>query len=276
METCFVCGNIAKSEEHIIPKWLQHKFNLWNQKLKISNGTTINYRSLKIPCCSECNSNLLSKIEIRIQAGSATDEEIWKWAAKIHFGLLRKDDFLEWDRKNPGYKIGDVVRSDDPLEIDRHLVHSIHGEFKTEPNPFGSVYRFSFKNELEYYFAHLIEPPGICINTGRIGYVIFIRDTGALSRTPDIENIYNIHAKDSHVGKMLNIFANAWMHLYRFKVSRPMVLSKNFIAIMGAGKVIEEIPFDEEFFKKLWKYLHADNEAMVVSNEEYESRNGSA
>ncbi|MGI0529924.1 hypothetical protein HZF36_08275 [Treponema socranskii] len=273
METCFICGNEAHTDEHIIPKWLQRKYNLWDQKVKIPNGTTIAYRQLTIKCCEDCNNIILSNIETQMQHGIASDEEVWKWATKIHFGLLRKDDFLEWDRKNPGYKIGDIVRSNDPLEIDRHLVHTIHGEFTTVPSPFGSVYRFNFDKEEEFYFAHLIEPPAICINTGKIGYTVFIRDTGALKRTPSINEMYDKHASNSHIGKMLNFFANAWVHLYRFKVSRPFVMSKNSIAILGRGKLIEEIPFSDEMFEQLWHYLNAGNEAKIVSNEEYEEKN---
>jgi len=276
MNTCFICGKEATTEEHVIPKWLQRKYDLWDQNLTLVNGTTLNYRKLKVPCCSECNNSFLSRIEIKIQAGTATDEEVWMWAVKLHYGIFKKDDFLEWDRKNPKYKIGTVVRNDDPLELDRHLVHCIHGEFKTDPSPFGSVFRFEFNNDLEYYFSHMIEPPAICINTGRIGYVVFIKDTGSLKRQKNIMDIYNMHSTNSHIGKMINFFANAWLHLYRFKISYPILLTKGFIAVLGSGIVIDEIPFDQEMFKKVFKFLNYGREVKILNNNEYEINNGNA
>lgn len=274
MDTCFVCGQPADTEEHIIPKWLQKKYDLWNQRLTLPNRTTITYKQLKIPCCSECNNNLLSRLESSVQSGQATDEELWKWATKIHYGLLRKDDFLEWDRRNPGYKIGQVVKSEDPLELDRHLVHSIHGDFDTHPNPFGSVYRFKFDDEVEYHFAHLISPPGLAVTFGDLGYVIFVNDTGSLNRQPSVQESYEKHASNPHVGKMLNFFANSWVHLYRHRVSYPIVMTKNSIAVLGAPRLIEEVPFTDDDYRELWAYITSNPDAVIVSTEEYEACNG--
>lgn len=274
MQTCFICSSAADTEEHIIPKWLQNKYNLWNQSITLPNQTRIFYRQLKIPCCSNCNNNILSPIETRIESGIATAEEIWRWGAKIHFGLLHKDDFLEWDRKNPGYKIGQVIRRDDPIEIDRHLIHSIHGDFTTYPSPFGSVYAFLFEKESEYNFIHLNNPPGLCISLGYIGYVIFISDTGSLKRQSSIEEMYEKHLEKTHAGKMLNFFANSWLHLFRHKVSYPLVMSEKSIAILGEGKLTQEIPFSEQLFTELWQYINSNTNAVTVSNDEYESSNG--
>ena len=58
-DKCFLCGEILtdenSTEEHIYPKWLQNKFDLWDKQLILLNGTGINYRNLKIPCCKRCN-----------------------------------------------------------------------------------------------------------------------------------------------------------------------------------------------------------------------------
>lgn len=37
--SCFLCGKECdiKTAEHIFPKWLQHKYDLWNQKLTVTN-----------------------------------------------------------------------------------------------------------------------------------------------------------------------------------------------------------------------------------------------
>ncbi|MCC1498074.1 hypothetical protein [Alcanivorax sp. 1008] len=274
MKTCFVCSGPAETEEHIIPKWLQRQYALWDQKLSLPNRTTITYKHLKIPCCFDCNNNVLSQLETKVKSGTATDEELWKWAAKIHFGLLRKDDFLEWDRKNPGYKIGDVIKQDDPFELDRHLAHSIHGEFETDPSPWGSVFRFKFDRPVDYHFAHLISPAGLAVAFGDVGYVIFVSDTGSLSRQPDVCRSYEFHRKDVHPGKMLNFFANSWVHLFRHRVSYPFLMTPNSIALLGSPKLIETLPFGDDDYRQLWSYITSNPDAKIVTTEEYQSRNG--
>lgn len=265
MQTCFVCSKNAETEEHIIPKWIQNKYDLWNQKITLPNQTSISYRQLKIPCCNKCNNVILSQIEDRIKNDTASNLDIWRWGAKIHYGLIRKDEFLEWDRRNPGYKIGEVLKANDPLEIDRHLVHSIHGEFVTHPSPFGSIFKFNFINEEPYHFAHLINYPGICISLGKIGYVIFINDTGTLNRQPSIKESYKSHLENADLGKMLNFFTNAWVHLYRHKTSYPFMMTKKSIAVLGKPKLIEEVPFSDEMFHELWKYVTGNPEATITS-----------
>jgi hypothetical protein len=273
-QSCFICSRSAETEEHIFPKWLQNKYSLWDQKIRLPNSTKISYRQLKIPCCNECNNEILSQIEKRIENGSASNQDLWRWAVKIHYGLLRKDDFLEWDRKNPGYKIGEVIRTEDPLELDRHLVHSIRGEFETHPDPFGSVFVFKFHEEEPYHFVHLMQPAGICICLGKIGYVVFINDTGTLNRQPSVQEAFYKHTKETHLGKMLNFFANSWVHLYRHKSSYPIAISKKSIAVLGAPRLIEELPFEDEMFQELWKYVTDNPDAPIVSTQEYEATNG--
>ena len=275
MSTCFVCGKAATTEEHIFPKWLQNKYQLWEQTIGLPNETKIKYRQLKIPCCAPCNNIILSSIETRIRDSTASIEDIWKWGAKIHFGLARKDEFLDWDRKNPGYKIGEVIKAEDPLELDRHLVHCLHGEFHTHPSPFGSVYVFNFDAEQPYHFVHLVHPiAALCICLGKMGYVIFIKDTGTLVRQPSIQAKFADESSNSHLGKMLNFFANAIAHLVRYRTTFPIMMSTNSIAILGRPKLIEEVPFTDEMFHALWRYVTANPHAPIVDNHEYKATNG--
>ncbi|WP_316570413.1 hypothetical protein [Neobacillus sp. YIM B06451] len=110
-EECFLCGVKLtlenETEEHIFPKWLQHRFNLWNQTVSLLNGTRIPYRMLKIPCCSICNGIHLSNLENIIRNGveSGFDEFIkidklfiFQWIVKIFYGLLFKELSLNIDR----------------------------------------------------------------------------------------------------------------------------------------------------------------------------------
>jgi len=69
-DQCFLCGqDIAEadlSREHVFPKWLQRKFDLWNCTLDLLNGSSIPYRNLTIPACAACNNVSFSGIEDKI------------------------------------------------------------------------------------------------------------------------------------------------------------------------------------------------------------------
>ncbi len=40
-DVCFLCGislqEVESSSEHVIPKWIQNRYDLWNQKLILLN-----------------------------------------------------------------------------------------------------------------------------------------------------------------------------------------------------------------------------------------------
>jgi hypothetical protein len=64
---CFICG-VSPSEanfndEHILPKWILRKHNLFNQSINLPNETTFRYDQYTVPCCQLCNSLMGKKIE---------------------------------------------------------------------------------------------------------------------------------------------------------------------------------------------------------------------
>ncbi|MDB5053351.1 MAG: hypothetical protein JWM44_1401 [Bacilli bacterium] len=110
---CFLCGllldNNTRTDEHVIPGWLQNRHKLWNQKMTLPNGTEISYKQLKIPCCSSCNNVDLSRIEREIELASKSYDSfihierqlIFQWVMKIYYGLKFKDLSLLMDRTDP-------------------------------------------------------------------------------------------------------------------------------------------------------------------------------
>ena len=112
--SCFLCGihltEENRSDEHIFPEWLQHKFDLWNQTLTLLNGTTIPYRQLYIPSCRQCNNEHLSNLERRIGTGifelngSArlpSTHDLFLWVGKILFGIIYRELLLPLNRADP-------------------------------------------------------------------------------------------------------------------------------------------------------------------------------
>ena len=114
---CFLCGcgdNIT--QEHVFPKWLQHRYALWDKELTLLNDTQIKYRQLTIPCCRVCNGTHLGRIENQIRQAvtngflgctALSDLVIYQWAGKIFFGILRKELTLLLDRKDK--TVGTIV-----------------------------------------------------------------------------------------------------------------------------------------------------------------------
>jgi len=110
---CFLCGvemGNKSTKEDLFPMWLQRKHNLFKERLTLINGTQIPYSQLKIPCCAKCNNEHLSQLENKISAAinsgyrACIDLDptlIFYWAAKIFYGILRKELSLLVDRRNP-------------------------------------------------------------------------------------------------------------------------------------------------------------------------------
>jgi hypothetical protein len=110
---CFYCGKRLRSErsrEHVFPEWLQTKFGLAYQSLTLLNGTTIPYRSLKVPCCKTCNNVHLSQLENRVkrllferpvQETSRHLDQIFIWATKILLSIVYAERLLPLNRRYP-------------------------------------------------------------------------------------------------------------------------------------------------------------------------------
>jgi hypothetical protein len=109
--SCFLCAEPLTTEtrtnEHVIPRWVQQKYDLWNERLGLLNDTTIQYRQLTVPCCSRCNNERLSRLESVVEIAVSSGYEavvalpkfvLFQWLAKIFVGLLYKDLLLPFDR----------------------------------------------------------------------------------------------------------------------------------------------------------------------------------
>lgn len=256
-DTCFICGRQANTKEHLFPKWLQHEFNLWDQQLIIPNKTSIAYRQLTVPCCSKCNNEVFSSLECKISSKTETDADIWRWANKVHFALTLKHKFLDWDRKNPGYKIGDVISPSDHLEQSRHFLHCVSGDFKTSPDPFGSVFKFNFTTKQEYNFVHLIGSSSICISFGDRGYIVFIRDGQFLKGSSGVNKDFDIINKKPEINMqdMLFFYAKNIEYLERLKITIPIMVTKGQIVKLGSATIREEKPVNKELLSKLCEWM---------------------
>jgi hypothetical protein len=66
-ECCFVCGakptDVPFNDEHVIPKWLLRRYNLFALSVVLPNGTSVRYDRYTVPCCEACNTLMGRVIE---------------------------------------------------------------------------------------------------------------------------------------------------------------------------------------------------------------------
>lgn len=190
---CFACGGepTTGQGEHIIPRWMQRRYDLFNQTLRLINGTRIPYRQLTIPCCENCNNGFLREIENAVIAflerPNFKDADarvlLGRWMCKIFIGLLVKETSLLLDRKDP---TKGAILPPDFLEEFRHAhfilqsgrknttFHSLHG-----PHPFTLfVYRIEpDQNFGEFDLSTNLVGQSIAVRVGPLG-LVFVNDGG--------------------------------------------------------------------------------------------------
>lgn len=189
-DSCFLCGKECetKTAEHIFPKWLQHKYNLWDQKLTVSNNTKISYRFLTVPCCEKCNNQDLSRMEGKFQELlersftnlSIEDEQvIFQWTAKILYATRYKELSLAVDRKKPA--LGKIIT---PFELEGYsalhlFLQSVR--FKTtfnSPKPW-SLFIFQCKDE-DFFYHNNIQALCVSMKFGKVAITIVFEDNNII------------------------------------------------------------------------------------------------
>lgn len=190
---CFACGGepTAGQGEHVIPRWTQRRFGLFNQTLTLVNGSRIPYRQLTIPCCESCNNGFLRDIENAVIAFLESPQfrdpgprvTLGRWLCKIFIGLLVKETTLLVDRRDPSK--GSIL-SQDFVEEFRHaqlilqsarkrtIFHSLHG-----PHPFTLyMYRIEPDDDFgEFDLSTNLVGQSIAVRLGPVG-VVFVNDGG--------------------------------------------------------------------------------------------------
>lgn len=191
---CFLCGCDPSTGggEHVLPRWLQKRFNISNKYLTLLNGTRFPYRSLTIPACVDCNTRVLKSTEdfvsklTRDDLANWTHEhsfEVGRWMAKIFLGFLFKESALSLNRSQPN--LGKIMPTEyfDELQFIHLLVqswrksiefNSLHGEY-----PF-TLYAYEIELDDRYGSFDVstnLVGQSICIRFGALGFA-FVADGG--------------------------------------------------------------------------------------------------
>jgi len=194
-DRCFLCGTLSDSisQEHVFPKWLQHRYKLWDQRLVLLNNSMIQYRNLRIPCCSICNNQPLSRLEAVISSAVASgyeacleiDDHLWYlWAGKLFYGVLRKELSLPLDRTQPrngGIISEAALKSFASLQLFLQGIRAAHIFSGMSPysvlicniHDLGQKFNFSFRDSFPYMT--------LAIRMGEIGIIVAFEDAGITS-----------------------------------------------------------------------------------------------
>lgn len=244
-ETCIFSGDKTDSKEHIFPKWLQHRFSLWTQKLSLPNGTQLEYRQATAPA-SKTHNGIFSRIENNISRGVYNPTEIYLWAFKIHVGMLQKHVTLKYDRstQNPDTILPFRFYSRS-VSIFRQMyqVWSAGGAFN--PNPPGSVLIIPSKfPKMDFAMIHSVEAGVIGLNLGDHFILVCLWDQGAAKKSNALK-LRDTHFQKNRIPE--NTAADAYISTYTwacetayfsFRIQRSMsflVTEKSFIITGGTG-----------------------------------------
>lgn len=206
-DKCFLCGcqltPQTRTEEHVIPKWLQHAFKLWDQKVTLLNGTLLPYRRLTIPCCFTCNNNHLEPFENTIkkafQSGlkafkQLDKETLFYWLGKIYFGLMYRELFLPVDRSDPQ---GDTITNPEYVgSFYNHLLflqgirkkHQFSGFFPASMYFFPTQQPADIQDQFDLIDSH--NALFISMRLGEVGVICALQDCGA---TLQLDNTLDQH-----------------------------------------------------------------------------------
>lgn len=210
---CFLCGGQPTNGkgEHVIPKWLQNRFNLWDSELGLLNGSLLPYRSLRVPACAMCNGEVLGRTERYVSKLSADNIPVWtvadsyevgRWMAKILVGILYKEASLLRDQRQPA--LGAIFPPEAMDEM--YLLHLLLQSWRKlilfraihTQHPF-TLYVYSLAEDEEFGSFNLstnIFGRSICMRFGRLGFA-FVGD-GGLQHEMAVRGPYNLARQQLH------------------------------------------------------------------------------
>jgi hypothetical protein len=192
-DICFLCGDRAgRTVEHVIPKWLQRSFELWDQRIRLLNGTLIPYRALVVPCCGVCNGQHLASLERevseRVDAGATAVRgmnrvRLAQWLLKVFYGFVYREVFLPSDRSRA--ESGTILSATDMenFQLLHYILQSIRIPMRftgySDDVP-ASIFVFELKEARERGFDYKDDVVHQCmaLRIGRVGVLVAF-DMGA-------------------------------------------------------------------------------------------------
>ena len=287
--TCFLSGcrlgAQSRTVEHIFPKWLQERYNLWNQCLTLVNGTTMPYRSLVVPCCKDCNNRHLSNIEIvmrhAVEAGPLAVSRLnpiipFLWLGKIFYGILYLETILKADRASKSQRTILHKAALKQLWLHHQYLQGTRRKIVFTPSLPASVFVFGTQKptrvEEQFDFSDLQPALSIAVRMGDVGVVVAFQDGGTVKQFHDRLRMGNHFRKRLHPIQFAEMAA---MISYKAMLlrSRPLYIIGDSsdgiqIAHISGGGLSGRIVFEEwktrQFVQVFALYSKVPFEALYV------------
>lgn len=225
LSSCFICseelGDHNRTDEHVVPKWIQRRYDLWDKEISLSNDTRIQYRKLTIPCCIECNgrlANLEQQIQQTIDKGykainGLPNFLIWQWLAKIFLGLYYKELFLNIDRSKPSK--GKLMNPD--LIRDLDLLHFWlqiswrHTESEFIPGSLVIIKTINFDDdEIQFDLMDNFLSKTLAIRVEKVGFIAQFIDFGVHER--NVQHILEMYKEHEYNPIQFREFATKFFY----------------------------------------------------------------
>jgi hypothetical protein len=194
---CFLCAKplleCDYTLEHVVPAWAQRRFDLWDQRLELINGTFIAYRQLTVPCCVTCNRVHLRALEDSIadcsRAGRSAiaaleKRAVFLWLGKILYGILYKELSLLLDRSDPQSQT--IITADFLKKYRTHrlLLQEVRNRVRLTHGDYGSVFVWDAQDlpdhTMEWDLVDNVDTCFVGCRVGRVALFGALADGGAL------------------------------------------------------------------------------------------------
>lgn len=260
---CIFCGQETHdyNKEHVIPDWLQKRFNLQHKSYILPNGTKYAYHNVKVPACRDHNS-LFGSIESRIGNGIYDPLEVYLWALKIHIGLKIIDSNLI-DYNDAEYR---KVMDSDCFESDLRFFRTIFSAWKNKaliwPGLIGSV----FVLDSNYSNFHMVDSfyGLIAIWIGKKLICVMFKDLESAFNSNALEN-WNRYVSSREINCFeyeLSWVVELIYYSYRYSVDVSYLATKNsleFYPVFSEPKKDDEELYDS-IRKRYGFYRNSENE----------------
>lgn len=216
---CFLClaplTKASRTKEHVFPKWMLKRHDLWGESMTLLNGSQMRYSQLTIPCCAECNGTHLSVMENKVRSAfdagydavNALDRTVlFSWLAKILYGLLVKERHSLLNlRDRTGAKI--ISDSDlDRFALHHLLMQTVRGDVNWS-SPSGedpwSIFVLKCQSsgqhpDLNFDYIDSTRIPFLAIRSGEVAIVASLQDWGYLETSIELKHMLAAQQLELH------------------------------------------------------------------------------
>lgn len=196
---CFICGlertKTIFNDEHVIPRWILKRYELFDKKITLPNGKEIKYGKYKTPCCKSCNSLLGNEIEKKISEGFKGDYNesinffnknkklIFIWMCLLYIKTHLNDQTFKYDFKSDK-KIGDYYNWEELHHI-HAMARSIYTNVNIEKSVYGSMFIYAISDAIDegekYDYIDLYRTGTILLRLGSFCIICVIDDSKIVS-----------------------------------------------------------------------------------------------